>query len=161
MMKEETVLGVLMHLFQYYMKDQGLIEKTDDDLLPQLEKAGFQRSVIIQALKWLSNLSDVKNGITASPSAQSFRVFSAYECQFLDRECQAFILSLESQGILVPAVREIVIEQVLQLEQEGIDIGLIKWVALMVLFSQPEQQKALSCMEFLVLHDNQAIESIN
>jgi Smg protein len=160
MTKEENILGVLMHLFNFYMKNQIDMPLKDEALLPHLEKAGFKRPVIIQALNWLGNLSEHQNTPSRLPHGSSIRVFNTFERQLLDTDCQGFILSLEQQGILTPLVRETVIDQVLQLEQEEIDINLIKWVTLMVLFSQPDQHKALQCMEFLVLHD-EIIDSVN
>jgi Smg protein len=77
----------------------------------------------------------------------------------MSTECRNFIIALELQGILSPLTREVVIHQTLELIHEGIDLNLLKWVTLMVLFNMPNSEHALSHMEFLVLAS--AIDTIH
>lgn len=60
---------------------------------------------------------------------------------------------LEQIGILSPAQRELVIDRVMALGSEEVDIEQIKWVVLMILFSQPGQETAYARMEDLVFED--------
>ncbi len=57
---------------------------------------------------------------------------------------------LEHSGILNPANREIVIDRVMALENEEISIEKLKWIVLMVLLSQPDEEIAFSRMEDIV-----------
>ena len=50
--------------------------------------------------------------------------------------------------------REILIDRLLALETDDIDVEQIKWVVLMVLFSQPGQEQAYAQMEDLVFEEN-------
>lgn len=84
-------------------------------------------------------------------SSQSFRIFSDYECELIDPACRNYILQLEQIGILDFATREMVLHQIVDLCEEGIDVSLVKWVTLLVLFNQPNAQAALAHMELLVL----------
>jgi Smg protein len=61
---------------------------------------------------------------------------------------------LEQVGILSPTQRELVIEKLMALEGDDIDIERLKWVVLMVLFSQPGQETAFSRMEDLVFEEH-------
>lgn len=151
MMKEESVLNVLMYLFQNHMKDSCELDGDANYIIHALEEAGFASSLINEAITWLETLVKDDTKLIASPSNTSTRVFTPEEKEFIDPECLDFILSLEQQGILTPETREIVINQALALESELVDISLIKWVTLMVLFNQPNCENALACMEFLVL----------
>ncbi len=150
-MKEESVLNVLMYLFKNHMQDSWEIDLGESALLSDLEEAGFRRKVINQAFAWLNNLSKGSREQLLSPQQNSIRVFSDFECELFDFESRRFLIALEEQGILNPHTREIVINQAMELEYEGIDINLIKWVTLMVLFNQPDEKHALACMELLVL----------
>ncbi|WP_423063162.1 DUF494 domain-containing protein [Candidiatus Paracoxiella cheracis] len=152
-MKEESVLNVLMYLFKNHMQDNCELDTIQAKLLLQLEELGFRRKVINQAFEWLENLSRESQEPILQPSKCSLRVFSDYECELLDIDCRSFLISLEQQGILNPQTRELVISQAIELEFEGIDVSLLKWVTLMVLFNQPDEKHALACMEFLVLDD--------
>lgn len=154
MIKEESVLSVLMYLFKYHMQENCELDLLEQELLPKLEQAGFKKPTIIQALGWLSNLAQAVKESANEQSNIGFRVFNPYEEKLLSKECRGFILSLEQQGILNPLTRELVINQVLDLAAEGIDHSLIKWVTLMVLFNQPNEDKALACMEYLVLDED-------
>lgn len=148
-----SVLHIIMYLFHYHMQNDIKLNKSTDELLPHLEEAGFQRPNIIQALNWLSNLQHDQELALIEPSQQSFRVFTKYECERINAECRGFILSLEQQGILNPHTRERVINQVLELEHEGIDLSLIKWVTLLVLFSLQEKHE-LEYMQHLVFDES-------
>lgn len=152
-MKENSVLHVLMYLFQNHLRDNYTVENINTDLVDQLESAGFVLPVINQAIGWLANLSDDQSKMTLvnEPQADSFRVYSEHEREQLGDECIAYLRELEQQGILTPFTRETVIHQIMELHSEGIDLSLVKWVTLMVLFNQPDQEEALTCMELLVL----------
>ena len=41
----------------------------------------------------------------------------------------------------------------LDLQVDVVDVSLVQWVTLMVLYNQQDQQQALAKMEFLVLHE--------
>jgi Smg protein len=60
---------------------------------------------------------------------------------------------LEQIGILTPAQRELVIDRLMALGEHETDVEQIKWVVLMVLFSQPGQENAYARMEDLVFED--------
>jgi len=152
-MKEESVLNVLMYLFKNHMQDNCELDTIETKLLSKLEELGFRRKVIHQAFEWLENLTKEIQSPILQPDTNSLRVFSDYECELLDIECRSLLMLLEQQGILNPHTRELVINQALELELDGIDASLLKWVTLMVLFSQPNEKHALACMEFLVLDD--------
>ncbi len=153
-MKDESVLNVLMYLFKNHMQENCTLDLGEKKLLVQLEELGFHRTVINQALSWLNNLSYSAREPMQLPKKNSFRVFSDYECDLLDIECRRFLITLEQQAILNPHTRELVINQALELSCEGIDVSLLKWVTLMVLFNQFSEKEALASMELLVLDDN-------
>lgn len=150
-MKENSVLHVLMYLFQNHMQNNCHIDESDI-LIDQLESVGFVLPVINQAIDWLANLADSKTAsCITSPQTTSFRVYTSYEFNLFGEQCINFISHLEKEGILTSMTRELVIHQSIELQSEGIDLNLIKWVTLMVLFNQPEHDAALSHMELLVL----------
>lgn len=150
MKEEESVLGVLMYLFHNHMEKENQINLNDMELIDELRSAGFHAHNIGKAFRWLHRLVEFAEQ-DVPPSANSFRVFSEEECWLMSMECRAFIISLEQQGILTPLTREIVIHQTMELINEGVDLNLLKWVTLMVLFNMPDCDNALSHMEFLVL----------
>ena len=81
------------------------------------------------------------------------RLYSDFEQQRLDAACRGYILYLEQIGILSAPQREILIDRLLALDAPDIDVEQIKWVVLMVLFSQPGQELAYARMEDLVFDE--------
>jgi Smg protein len=148
-MTKESVLNILMYIFDNHMHREKQIDLNDKSLFKELKSVGFHSQSIGRAFRWLYHLSEVSD-ITPVISDTAFRVFSPYECWVLDVECRNFILALENRGILTPLTRELVIHQTMELTNEGLDISLIKWVTLMVLFNTPGCDDALAQMEFLV-----------
>ena len=56
--------------------------------------------------------------------------------------------------ILSPVQREVVLERLMALDSPDIDVEQVKWVVLMVLFSQPGQESAFARMEDLVFEED-------
>lgn len=145
-----------MYLFHNHMNEHCHIPEAQfNKITGQLEDAGFDPDSIQQALDWLDNLNQSKRSLDSMPetSDEAIRVFSPYEVEILDYECRSYLMLLQQLKILAPRLRELVIDLVTALEEEGIDISLIKWVTLMVLYNEKEHQDALANMELLVLND--------
>ena len=151
---KESVLDVLMYLFESYIESQDEPEPNRSELKLELGRAGFHDREIDRALDWLDGLTpaDASN----PPQNTAFRVFDSAEQERLDAPSRGYLLQLEQIGILKPAQREIVIDRLLALDHEEIDIEQTKWVVMMVLFSQPGQQEACAQMEDLVYADDSA-----
>ena len=153
-MKEQNVISVLMYLFQYHMKNSASMNIAHAELFPHLEQVGFTRPAIVHAFAWLSNLIKETANKPEQPSLNSFRAFSPYELEYFNLDCRRYLLFLEEKKILNTITRELVIDQALALGSKNMDVPLIKWVTMMVLFNQPEEKAALAHIEHLVLHDH-------
>jgi Smg protein len=151
---KESVLDVLMYLFESYIDSHDEPEPSRYELKRELGRAGFRDREIDRALEWLDSLGTT----TAShlPQNTAFRLFDVVELERLDAESRGYLLHLEQIGILKPAQREIVIDRLLALDDEEIDAEQTKWVVMMVLFSQPGQHEAYAQMEDLVYADDSA-----
>jgi Smg protein len=57
---------------------------------------------------------------------------------------------LEQSGILTSTSRELVIDRLMALHEDPITLENLKWVVLMILFSQPSEEAAYARMENLV-----------
>ncbi|MAF82621.1 MAG: DUF494 domain-containing protein [Gammaproteobacteria bacterium] len=153
----ETVLDVLMYLFETYSDQDMEVEPEPDQsiLREELLYAGFGEPEVDRALDWLDGLSTSRlPPFTNPPAERSVRLFNPYELSRLDAECRGYILYLEQIGILSPVQRELVIDRLVALGAGDIDVEQVKWVVLMVLFSQPGQEKAFARMEDLVFEEN-------
>jgi len=151
-----SVLDVLMYLFETITEQEHDEATTDHSVLRQeLLHAGFGEPEVDKALTWLQDLNrDRQRPFPASPAPQSVRVFSPVEISRLDAECRGYLMYLEHVGILSPLHREIVIDRLMALGAGEIDVEHLKWVTLMVLFSQAEQGTAFARMEDLVFEEN-------
>jgi Smg protein len=87
------------------------------------------------------------------PTARAIRIFDTLEQTRLDTDCRGYLVHLEHVGILSPTQRELVIDRLMALDGDDIDIEKLKWVTLMVLFSQPGQENAYARMEDLVFDE--------
>jgi Smg protein len=152
---KDGVLDILIYLFENYFDtdtDDGL-EPDRDTLKQELEHAGFPTGEVERALCWLEELATDPARQHPSPTTRAIRVFAALEQARLDTDCRGYLVHLEQVGILSPTQRELVIDRLMALEGDEIDIEKLKWVVLMVLFSQPGQETAFSRMEDLVFED--------
>ena len=151
---KENVLDVLMYLFDTYVDTEEEPEPDQDELRGELSRAGFGGAEIERALVWLDGLTDQQDLLHyVKQTEHGTRIYNDFEQERLDAQCRGYVTYLEQIGILSPQQREILIDRLLALESEDIDVEQIKWVVLMVLFSQPGQEHAYARMEDLVFEE--------
>ena len=145
---KENIFDVLMYLFENYMEDELDTLPDSDVIRTELLEAGFEQIEVTKAFDWLDSLS-LQRAINPLVTP-AFRIFCDQEKTKLNVECQNLLMFLEHNGILNSANREIVIDRVMALENEEISLEKLKWIALMVLLSQPDEEVAFSRMEDIV-----------
>ena len=153
------VLDILIYLFENYVNgDVDIAPEPDRDALKaELTHAGFADRDIEEAFAWLESLQHLPATVH-EPSA-ALRVFSSHECDRLKTACRGYLQHLENLGILNPVQREWVIDRLLAVTREDIDIEEVKWVVLIVLFSQPDAASAYARMEDLVLAEQDEVDT--
>jgi Smg protein len=145
-----SVLDILIYVFDHYMLEEVPEVPERDDLARQLEGAGFAHRNVERALDWLADLATARDALPLAGSGPAVRVFAEGELSRLSTECRGFLITLERMGILSSQQREVVIERMLALDADELDTEQLKWVVLMVLSSQPDQQHAFARLENLV-----------
>jgi Smg protein len=146
---------VLMFIFENYMDNNVSLRADNQTIVIELENVGFTRYEIDRALDWLEGLSRFQTAVESGPmlASAAIRHYIPEESEQFGIEGRGFILYLEQLGILDPITREIVIDRVMALDRKEVDLGRIKWVVLMVLFSQPDKKSALSLLQDMILSD--------
>ncbi len=155
---KETVLDVLIYLFDHYVEEELEINPDQQDLKTQLTQAGFADLQVDKAIDWLEGLATQKDMFdTGALYSRSIRVFNDIENEKLDIECKGFLLFLEQSGVLDSEDRELVIDRVMALETDSIELQQLKWVVLMVLFNRPGKEAAFAWMEDIILDEVSAV----
>lgn len=145
---KENVFDVLIYLFENYMDAEVEAAPDPDVIRTELLEAGFPQPEINKAFDWLESLAERQ---TICPvTLPSFRIYCSEEMARLDTECRGLLLFLEQSGILSPESRELVLDRVMAFHEESISLENLKWIVLMVLFSQPDEGLAYARMEGLV-----------
>ena len=116
-MMKESVLDVLMYLFESYVESHDEPEPNRHELKQELGRAGFHDLEIERALDWLDGLNT--SGAGNAPKNTAFRVFDVAEQERLDATSRGYLLQLEQIGILQPAQRELVIDRLAGARQRG------------------------------------------
>jgi Smg protein len=145
------VLDILIYLFETYVTGECEFTPQSDreSLQTELSLAGFADRDIEDAFVWLESLGNIP--VAVHEPSQSLRIFADHECSRLDAACRGYIQHLENLGILNAIQREWVIDRLMAVTHEDINIEEVKWVVLIVLFSQPDAAAEYSRMEDLVL----------
>ncbi len=149
MQSKESILDVLLYLFENYFDDDLEVVTDQTTLETELEAAGFPREEIEHAFDWLADLEEHREK-TQFTAQDSIRIFADSEILRLNAECRGFLLHVERLGILSADARETVIDRLLALDDEDIGADQAKWVILMVLFAQPGGEDNFARMEDLV-----------
>lgn len=145
---KESILDVLLYLFEHYFTADTDLGRDRDSLQSTLIGAGFSPAEIHRAFEWLEGLAE-ERPMTATPTGNigPTRVFFGPELTKFDVESRGFLTYLEQQGVLSPSQRERVVDRAMALDQDEIDLDDMKWVVLMVLFNQPGSEAAYAWME--------------
>jgi len=150
---KETILDVLLYLFEHYFYDDPDAVRDRDSLQNSLIQAGFSPAEINKAFDWLDALERQRPALADARVGGPVRVFVEPELDRLDRDCRGFLMFLEQHEVLDADQRELVLDRVMALDQEEIDLDDLKWVVLMVLFNQPGAEAAFAWMENQIFGD--------
>lgn len=148
---KETLLDVLMYLFENYHDGEFSDSDNQETLRVELAAAGFPEEEVVHAFAWLDGLANQRNTPALGGRTDSLRIYAPQEQDRLSAECRGFLLYLEQLGILNSQSRELVIERLLALENE-VDLERVKWVCLLVLINQPGSEEAAVHLEDMVYY---------
>ena len=147
---KESILDVLLFLFEHYFSDDSDLVRDRDSLQNGLLEAGFSPAEIHKAFEWLDELAERRPAVASPHTGGPTRLFSAPEYAKLDVEGVGFLMFLEQSGILNAEQRELAVDRAMALDQDEVDLDDLKWVVLMVLFNQPGAEAAYAWMENLM-----------
>ncbi|WP_024891861.1 DUF494 family protein [Luteimonas huabeiensis] len=150
---KESILDVLLYLFEHYFTDDSDLLRDRDSLQTGLLQAGFSPAEISKAFDWLDALADQRPAPVTPRAHGPVRIFAGAELDKLDSECRGFLLFLEQHGVLDADQRELVLDRAMALDQDDLDLDDLKWVVLMVLFNQPGSEAAYAWMETQIFAD--------
>ena len=150
---KETILDVLLYLFEHYFYDDPDAVRDRDSLQNGLIQAGFSPAEIHKAFDWLDELARQRPASTVVRRDTPVRVYADTEQDRLDLECRGFLMFLENSGVIDADQRELVVDRVMALDQDEVDVDDLKWVVLMVLFNQPGSEAAYAWMESQMFED--------
>ena len=151
---KETIFEVLVYLFEHYIDvgEEKVIEQ--GKLKTELLEAGFTENYVDRAFDWMDELTLQPSAVVENYIGQgAIRVYSAEERLRFDVDAQGFLLFLEQAGIIDMTRRELIIDRAMALGDAVLTVDHVKWVALMVLFSQSGMEGHYSQMEELVYGD--------
>ena len=150
---KQSVVDVLMFLFERYLDEDNEAMDERDDVSGRLEEMGFHNREIDRAFDWLEDLATIHDGHHYPQiNAGSIRIFSDEEKAVLNSESIEFIMYLEQAGILTSVTRELVLDRVIALDNE-LDTEQLKLIVMIVLHSHPGEENAYAWMESLIFDE--------
>jgi len=151
---KESILDVLLYLFEHYIYDQPDLVQDPDSLQNNLLQAGFSASEVSRAFAWLETLAQERPAPACPTARGPLRLFAGSEEQRFDLEARGFLMFLEQNGVVTAEQRELVIDRAMALDLDEIALDDLKWVVLMVLFNQPGSEAAFAWMESQIFSDD-------
>ncbi len=140
------MFDVLVYLYETYYRPEACPDT--EALAKKLSAVGFEDEEISEALGWLTDLARVNNAFSdryPQQTAFSFgmRIYAQRELDVLGTEAVGFLQFLESAKVINPVQREIVIERALALSDSPVSLDKVKFIVLMVMWSQGKEPDAL------------------
>lgn len=158
MIIKQSVVDVLMFLFERYLDDEELKETSHvterrDSIQLRLEEMGFHDQEINQAFDWLETLADIpENQQISALKETSIRIYSEQEKELIGIESIGFLHFLEQTNILTPVTRELILDRVAALGQP-LDAEQLKWVIMIVLHTRPDEANTLALLENFIFDE--------
>jgi Smg protein len=143
------MFDVLVFLYENY---SALSACPDFEALTRrLADAGFDEDEIADAMVWLHGLASVtlSSRMPDRSEPEAFRVYTSEEYASLGTAAVGFIASLDRDGQLSPAQREIVIERAAAVAEMPVTLERLKIIVLMVLWSQSVDVDLMLLQELL------------
>lgn len=148
---KETVLDVLMYLFENYQTGEFSDHENKETLQDELIAAGFPEEEVRHAFTWLDGLAHQRQLPLLFGPGGAMRIYTREEQDRISTDCRGFLLYLEQLGILTAQNRELVIDRLMAITEE-IDLERVKWVCLLVLINQPDSEEAFLELEDMVYY---------
>lgn len=146
---------IIVYLFESYIQIDQNVEINAQEVTDELLEEGFQKNDIIKALAWLDNLTHLHEhnpqSKTQLAKQTSHRIYNPIEQQKLPHDCQAYIAYLEEAEILNTHSREVIIDCAMSLEVNVLQLDDLKWLILMVLYNDPNNEDAFLQLESMLL----------
>lgn len=151
---KETVLDVLIFLFDNYLNAEIELVGDEDDIADELEQAGFEEQDVFKALNWLGALSELYHeNFQVRESKAALRNLTRYEREKLDVQAQGYFIKLQNQGILDSTTREIILESVMAIDVQNLNLGQFKRIVGMVMLNNPKAESLVACGEDLIYRE--------
>ena len=144
---KESILDVLLYLFEHYFSEDADLVRDRDSLQNGLIQAGFSPAEISKAFDWLDALAEQRPSVARPHVDGPVRIYHGPELDKLDVDCRGFLLFLEQHRILDADQRELVLDRAMALDQDELDLDDLKWVVLMVLFNKRVDEAAYARLE--------------
>lgn len=141
-----NMIDILVYLFENYQSFSS--HPKPDALARKLSAVGFDDEEISVALGWLSGLKNAPV-VEFSTDVRSVRIYSGEEQQKLGIECLSFVCFLETAGVISPAIRELIIERGMELDEDPVPLPKFKIIVLIVLWSREQDLEPLIVEELL------------
>lgn len=149
---KETVLDILIHLFESFMTDTEITFNPEDaSITTYLNDAGFNSKNILHAMEWLIVLQDKMFVFSSDLANSTIRFYSPDELKRLSATTRYTLHSLERDQIITPAIREIIIDRLMALELDEINTEHLKWVMLFVFSFQKHSPLQVRYLEDVIL----------
>lgn len=140
------MIDILVYLFENYYDFTA--HPKPDALARKLTAVGFEQEEISVALDWLDGLKTARVAEFSS-DRRAVRIYTDDEQQKLGVDCLNLIVFLELAGVVTPALRELIVERGMSLDDDPVPLGKFKIIVLMVLWSREQDLEPLIVEELL------------
>jgi Smg protein len=140
------MIDILVYLFEHYYDFTA--HPKPDALARKLSAVGFEEEEISVALDWLNGLKSARVA-EFSCDRRALRIYTDSEQKKLGVDGLNFVVFLELAGVITPALRELIIERGLSLEDDPVPLSKFKIIVLMVLWSREQDLEPLIVEELL------------
>jgi Smg protein len=117
------MIDILVYLFANY-HDFSARPKTKT-LKRKLSAVGFKAEAISMALHWLDGLK-AATVVDLPASRDALRIYREQEQRKLGVDCLGFIAFLEAADLMAPALRELVIDRAMTLDDDHVPLGKVQ-----------------------------------
>ncbi len=142
------MVEVLAFLFENFLHRPIDLQANFEQIARELPQVGFNVEEVDGAMDWLDEtLQNQSFDTTLLKQSCSLRAFTSLETAKIDNEARGMIYLLESNGLITPSIRELMIDRAMALQINTVGKKEMQWVLLFVMMNSQARKDIIDWIE--------------
>lgn len=153
---KETLIEVLIHIFNQILEDEDLTPNNSNKLIEKLEQAGAEIQYSSHPDLSHAQIELIRDFYETFAHSRSQRHLSSEELNKIGLSGWEYLIALEKAGITPAWIRELILYEVSSIEKDEISISELKTMVLQIMQKIIQKEEDIVWLEHYLFATNEA-----